>query len=73
MCGIFSTFAKNGDPNNEHIGSIQWNPIEIDAADENKYSYKCLNVSNEVSYIEWPDLEQMKFWDKIYEQRVKLQ
>lgn len=73
MCAIFSTFARFGDPNNECIGSIQWNPIKIDAADDKKFSYKCLNVSHEVSYIEWPDLVHLKFWDKIYEQLVKME
>lgn len=66
MCEMFSAFARFGDPNNKLIESVQWKPI--DNADKNEYNYKCLNVSNEVTYIEWPDLERMKFWDKLYEQ-----
>lgn len=68
MCEIFSTFARLGNPNNKYIESVDWKPITIDTADNNAYNYKCLNISNEVSYIEWPDLERMKFWDKIYKQ-----
>lgn len=71
MCAIFSSFARFGNPNNKCIGLIQWDPVKIDAADNSKHNYKCLNISSDLSYIEFPDLEQIKFWDRIYEQRVK--
>lgn len=66
MCEIFSTFASVGDPNNKFIAPIHWQPVVNETADQTSYKYKCLNVSNEVSYIEWPDLERMQFWDKVY-------
>lgn len=65
MCDIYSTFARSGDPNNKSIAPIQWEPVET--TDKNPYKYKCLNLSKKVSYIDWPDLDRMKIWDKIYE------
>lgn len=66
MCEIFSTFARSGDPNNKSIAPIKWQPVTLETTD--LYKYKCLNVSKNVSYIDWPDLDRMEVWDKIYEQ-----
>lgn len=71
MCDIFSTFARSSDPNNESIAPIQWQPVKFEITDQDLYKYKCLNVSKEVSYIEWPDLKRMHFWDKIYQELVQ--
>lgn len=68
MCEIFTTFAKVGNPNNELIGSIEWKPVTFGTADQNDYNYKCLNISNEVSYIDWPEFERMQFWDEMFDQ-----
>lgn len=68
MCEIYSTFASVGNPNNKTIAPFYWQPITDETADQTPYKYKCLNLSNEVNYIEWPDLERMQFWDKTYEE-----
>lgn len=69
MCEIFATFAATGDPNNELIAPIQWQPFVHGTTknDQNGGLYKVLNVSNAIYFIDWPDLERMRFWDKIYE------
>lgn len=71
MCEILSTFAAVGDPNNQLIEPIQWNPCSIETATEGNQiggNYKLLNVSNDISYIDWIDSNRMQFWDKIYMQ-----
>lgn len=69
MCETFTTFARTGDPNNDTIAPAQWKPISLDANDTtNVHKYKCLNVSKEVSCIEWPELDRMQFWDRVYKQ-----
>lgn len=71
MCELVTTFAKTGDPNNDRIAPIQWAPITLEKCDQLEYKYKCLNISNEVSYIDWPELERMQHWDQIYKQFKK--
>lgn len=68
MCEIFTTFARVGNPNNQLTAPIQWEPVTFGASDASEHSYKCLNVSNELSYIDWPEFERMPFWDEIYQQ-----
>lgn len=72
MCEIFSTFAAVGDPNNQSIEPIQWNPCTFETNTENDPNggdnYKILNVSNDISYIDCMDLKRMQFWDEIYQQ-----
>lgn len=67
MCEILTTFARVGNPNNDLIGSIEWKPVTFKSTDQNEYNYKCLNISNEVSYIDSPEFERMQFWDEIVE------
>lgn len=70
MCEIFSTFAAVGNPNNQLIEPIEWKPcaFENSTQQNDRNNCKILNVSNEVSFIDWIDTERMQFWDKIYEQ-----
>lgn len=67
MCEIFTAFARVGNPNNDLMGSIEWKPITVGATNQNDCNHKCLNVSNEVSYIDWPDFDRMQFWDEIFQ------
>ena len=68
MCEIFTTFTKVGNLNNKLIAPIEWEPVTFESIDQKEYSYKCLYVSNELSYIDWPEFERMPFWDEIYQQ-----
>lgn len=68
MCDSFTSFARTGDPNNDSIAPVEWQPIKLEPLDDDAYKYKCLNVSNEVSYIDWPELDRMRFWDQVYKQ-----
>lgn len=71
MCEIFTTFAKVGNPNNELVAPIEWKPVTFESIDRKDFTYKCLNVSNELSYIDWPEFEKMPFWDEMYQQFEK--
>lgn len=68
MCELVTTFAATGNPNNDKIAPVQWAPITLETSDTIENKYKCLNVSNEVSFIDWPELERMQHWDQIYKQ-----
>lgn len=70
MCEIFSTFATVGDPNNQLIAPIEWKPYSSGVATDRNdgENYKFLNISHEISYIDWIDADRMQFLDKIYKQ-----
>lgn len=68
MCNIFTTFAQTGNPNNESIASIHWAPVRVETNNGNVHKYKCLNISNVVSFIDWPEADRMTFWDDVYNQ-----
>lgn len=68
MCETFTTFARTGDPNNDTIATAQWKPISVETSERNAPKYKCLNISKDVSYIDWPELDRMQYWDRLYEQ-----
>lgn len=67
MCESFTAFARTGDPNNEFIDN-QWKPVALEINDKNQNKYKCLNIAKEVSFIDWPELDRMQYWDHIYKQ-----
>lgn len=66
MCDSFCSFARTGDPNNASIAPAHWEPIALETCGKHEYKYKCLNISKEVSYIDWPELKRMQHWDQIY-------
>lgn len=66
MTETFTKFALTGDPNNETLAPAQWKPVSMEANDRSLNKYKCLNISKEVSYIDWPELDRMQFWDHVY-------
>lgn len=66
MVGSFTAFAKTGDPNNEALGPVNWEPVALETSEKNSYRYKCLNVSNNVTFIDVPELERMQYWDRLY-------
>lgn len=61
MIGIWTTFAEFGNPNDPLIEPIHWKPLT------STQEYMCLNISNDLSYIELPEKKRMEFWDSLYE------
>lgn len=68
MCEIWAAFATSGNPNNDAIAPAQWEPVPTPAIDPetSEIKYKCLNISDDVSFVELPEAERMQFWDSIY-------
>lgn len=68
MCGCFTQFARTGNPNHDVIAPIYWEPVELSHNDVGQPVYKCLNIDDEISLIEMPELERMHLWDKLYDE-----
>lgn len=66
MCECFTMFALTGNPNNDVIAPLTWEPIELSHNDAGEPVYKCLNINDDISFIETPELERMHFWEKLY-------
>lgn len=66
-CECFTTFARTGNPNNNVIAPIKWEPIELGHNDVGEPIYKCLDINDDISFIESPELERMHFWDKLHQ------
>ncbi|XP_036329446.1 esterase B1-like [Rhagoletis pomonella] len=64
MVGIWTTFAKLGDPNGAHIEPHIWLPIEKKSADYG------LNISHEVQVMQIPDAPKLAAWDALYDKRM---
>uniref|UniRef100_A0A1A9V9U5 carboxylesterase n=1 Tax=Glossina austeni TaxID=7395 RepID=A0A1A9V9U5_GLOAU len=62
MVSMWYNFALNSDPNCLQIQPIKWEPLRKDPE-----PYKCLNIGEELEFIELPDYNQLKLWDKFYE------
>lgn len=73
MCSTFVAFATTGSPNNETIGHVQWEPVKKPAVDSktNTANYKCLNFSDEITFIDLPEAKRMKLWDEMYKDNGK--
>ncbi len=68
MCNILTTFTHTGNPNNTTLSPVQWTPIALVTNENGDVEYKCLNISNEVSFIDYPELKRMHHWEQIYKQ-----
>ncbi|XP_036329429.1 esterase B1-like [Rhagoletis pomonella] len=64
MVGIWTTFAKFGDPNCAHIEPHIWLPIEKKSPDYG------LNISHEVQVMQIPDAPKLAAWDALYDKRI---
>lgn len=62
--GYFTRFAATGNPNSdlENSSSLYWEPVEIGKA------LKCLNFTDESTFINFPENERIKFWDELYQE-----
>lgn len=66
MCACFTAFARTGNPNNDVIAPVQWEPVTLKKNDKGNISYKCLNIAKEVTFIDSPEAYRMQYWDDIY-------
>lgn len=57
---MWTQFSSTGNPNGEELKTIKWNHL-IKAT----YPLKCLNISDELSFIDLPETKRLEFWDSI--------
>jgi hypothetical protein len=60
---LFCSFATSGNPNDDVVkadfGDIIWQPV-------NSPSFKCLNISEYLTFDEMPESERLILWNEIY-------
>lgn len=62
MVSIWTSFAINGHPTVDSIKfDDSWEPISPNQP------FKCLNIGDELEFIDLPEAERMGVWDAIYE------
>lgn len=68
MCESWASFAITGNPNNETLAPIQWEPISAPAVNSKtgRANYKCLNIAEDVTFVDFPEAKRMQFWDSVY-------
>lgn len=62
MVNWITAFALSSDPNCEKLSSLVWQPLTLESV---RY---CLNISNVLSFVEWPEEEFCALWDQYYEE-----
>lgn len=65
MIGIWTKFATDGNPIDADIDGMKdlnWQPIK--KADE---VYKCLNIGDDLKFIDLPEMEKIKHWASMYD------
>lgn len=60
--GYLTRFAATGNPNSDLESSPSWDPMEIGKP------LKCLNFSDELTFVDFPENDRIKFWDELYKQ-----
>ncbi|XP_037939280.1 esterase B1-like [Teleopsis dalmanni] len=64
MIGLWTTFAETGNPNTGKINGmkgIKWRPLR--SGDK---TLKCLNISDELKFIDLPEMPKLKVWQELY-------
>ncbi|XP_037916880.1 esterase B1-like isoform X1 [Hermetia illucens] len=61
MIGMWTQFAYNSDPNFAGIEPTMWRAVKKD-----NMPMKCMNISDEVTFIDLPEHESLKVWDSMY-------
>lgn len=68
--GIWTQFAATGNPYSSEINGmdmINWDPVR--KTDE---SIKCLNISDDLKFIELPEWSKVKIWESLYDDNRNL-
>nr|XP_036234030.1 esterase B1 isoform X2 [Bactrocera oleae] len=62
MTAWITAFAHNSDPNCKDLSSVVWKPLTL------KGAHYSLNISNQVSFVKWPEEEKCELWNQYYEE-----
>lgn len=64
MISLWTTFAETGNPNNTKVPgmqSVKWRPLQ-----RNDDSYKCLNIDDDLKFIDLPEMQKLLVWKSLY-------
>ncbi|TMW53988.1 hypothetical protein DOY81_000920 [Sarcophaga bullata] len=70
MIGIWTQFATTGNPYSSEINgmeNISWDPVK-----KSDQVYKCLNISDELKFIDLPEMEKIKLWSCMFDKKKEL-
>lgn len=70
MISFWTQFARSGNPNDEEIpgmATLTWEPLK-----KSEPKLNCLNISDDLRLIEWPELPKAKVWASAYDKRTEL-
>ncbi|XP_068158131.1 uncharacterized protein alpha-Est7 [Drosophila tropicalis] len=70
LIGIWTQFATTGNPNSTNINgmdTLTWDPVQ-----KTDKVFKCLNISDDLKYIELPEWNKVQVWESLYENNKDL-
>ncbi|XP_073837894.1 esterase B1-like [Musca autumnalis] len=65
MISLWTQFAETGNPNSAKMPDIKWRSLHH--RHTNDETYKCLNIDDDLTFIDLPEMEKLKVWNSIYE------
>lgn len=57
---MWTQFATTGNPNGGEVKGPKWEPLKSGEP------IRCLNIDEELSFIELPEMKRIQFWNSIY-------
>nr|AAF14517.1 alpha E7 esterase [Haematobia irritans irritans] len=70
MIGIWTQFATTGNPYSPEINGMEnttWDSLK--KSDE---VYKCMNIGDELKFIDLPEMEKLKVWQSVFNKKREL-
>lgn len=65
MIGLWTQFAETGNPNNAKVSGmsgVKWRSLQRQDID----SYKCLNIDDDLKFIDLPEMQKLIVWKSLY-------
>ena len=67
MIGMLTKFALDGNPNNDEMSEINWESVHNEDLDFNEKPLECLNISDDLQIMKFPEQRKLKVWDTVYD------
>ncbi|XP_075161238.1 esterase B1-like [Haematobia irritans] len=67
MITLWTQFAETGNPNSAKLPDIKWRGVQNPRSIPNSEPFKCLNIGDELSFIDLPEMEKLRVWKSLYE------
>lgn len=82
MISLWTQFAETGNPNGTKTpdSGIKWHSVRRRHEKDNNLgdddtvavAFKCLNISDELTFIDLPEMEKLKVWKSLYDMHRKI-